>query len=411
MAAIDDDSCTPTDKAQPAAPLGTRPKYEPDCGQNSRPGRWWDPVRYRDKDRPGVMYDEENEKYYRWDRRGIQEPFSNTPNPRGQLGLYKNYKGCTLYKAKKDSCGRLHPNSGPALHTIVNKTDKNALNNLISKYETCINNYKKMNKCVRRGIDPEGDKSHDRELGHREEELKNLRRFLDKLKQKERKKREDNATKLEADRLAQLNKDLRKPISELSRTDPNTHKLIVVIPLNENASAKAHLERLTLVPGLALDGEFTELTAIKNNKLQGMGAVLKAAIKKLLIRYILNGNQGGTDWKRKIEEAKEMQRFAQLQAENRDGQPELMDNLTIDEIISAAPSGKFGIEGREFSETMMAAADAAAERGVEPRWFYHGGQDKIKKTLKKKIKNKKTKKSKKKKQKMKKRTKKNKQKH
>jgi hypothetical protein len=132
-----------------------------------------------------------------------------------------------------------------------------------------------------------------------------------------------------------------------------------------------------------------------------MGDVLRAAIKKLLIRYILNGNQEGTDWKRKIEEAKEIQRNAEGQA----ALPEPIEGLSIDEIISAAPSGRFGIEGREFSETMMAAADM----GVKPRWFYHGGQDKRKKTIKKK-RNKK-KKSKKKKQKMKKRTKKNKQKH
>jgi len=93
--------CTSTYKAQAAAPLGTRPKYEPDCAQNSRPGRWWDPVRKSDKDRPGVMYDEETGKYWRWDRRNIREPFSHAPNPRDQLGLYKNFTGCTLYKKKK----------------------------------------------------------------------------------------------------------------------------------------------------------------------------------------------------------------------------------------------------------------------------------------------------------------------
>ena len=162
------------------------------------------------------------------------------------------------------------------------------------------------------------------------------------------------------------------------------------------------MERLTLEPGLALDGEFNDI--LNRENLQGMGGVLKANIEKLLIRYILNGDQEGTDWKRKIEEAKEIQRNAE--AEGQAAEPEPMNDLSIDEIISAAPSGRFSSDGREFSDSMM----KAAEGGVERRWFYHGGQDKIKKTIKKK-RNKKTKKSKKKKQKMKKRTKKNKKKH
>jgi hypothetical protein len=390
--------CSRDDKAPTRAAPSRPAKYEPDCGQNDRPGRWWYYVNNEEQS-DGT---DENGNFYAWNIPNVRRAFSRFPNPGGNLGVYKNHKGCTRYNNKKDACDRLHPKSGPRPINSVNKENKSELRSLINKYQECIDSIDLMNECVRRGIDPVSDAGHDHEKKEREKELKKLKQWYNNLIKKQQQKRQVVKKKQDADRAEELEESLRIPINDLYEKNPANNKLRIKVPLNENAAAKAHLERLTLVPGLALDGEFTELTARDDDKLQGMGDVLRAAIKKLLIRYILNGNQEGTDWKRKIEEAKEIQRNAEGQA----ALPEPMEGLSIDEIISAAPSGRFGIEGREFSETMMAAADM----GVKPRWFYHGGQDKRKKTIKKK-RNKKTKKSKKKKQKMKKRTKKNKQKH
>jgi hypothetical protein len=388
--------CSRDDKA-PARAAPSRPaKYEPDCGQDDRPGRWWYYVNNEEQS-DGT---DENGNYYAWNIPDVRRAFSRFPNPSGNLGVYKNHKGCTRYNNKKDACDRLHPESGPRPINSVNKKNKSELKSLINKYEECIRSINLINECVRRGIDPDSDAGHDHEKKERVKELNELKGWYNDLIKKQQQKREDVNKKQEADRAEELRGSLRMSINDLYEKNPANNKLIIKVPLNENAAAKAHLERLNLVPGLALDGEFNDI--LNRENLQGMGNVLRAAIKKLLIRYILNGNQGGTDWKRKIEEAKEIQRNAEGQA----ALPEPIEGLSIDEIISAAPSGRFSSDGREFSETMMAAADM----GVEPRWFYHGGQDKRKKTIKKK-RNKKTKKSKKKKQKMRKRTKKNKQKH
>lgn len=388
--------CSSNDKAPTRAAPTRPPKYEPDCGQNDRPGRWW----YYVNNEEQSDGKDENGNFYAWNDPPVRRAFSRFPNPGGNLGVYKNHKGCTRYNDKKDACGRLHPKSGPRPINTVNKKNKSELKPLINKYKECIRSINLMNECVRPGIDPVSDAGHDREKKERVKELNKLKGWYDDLIKKQQQKREDVNKKQEADRAEELRGSLRMSINDLYEKNPANNKLRIKVPLNENAAAKAHLERLNLVPGLALDGEFNDI--LNRENLQGMGDVLRAGIKKLLIRYILNGNQGGTDWKRKIEEAKEIQRNAEGQA----AQPEPMEGLSIDEIISAAPSGRFSSDGREFSETMMAAADM----GVEPRWFYHGGQDKRKKTIKKK-RNKKTKKSKKKKQKMKKRTKKNKQKH
>ena len=98
MATID--PCTSNDKAQRRASPYTPAKYEPDCAQNKRPGRWWDYVNKSQEGKEGVYKDEDG-NYWRWDRRDIREPFSRSPNPRGNLGVYKNFTGCTLYKKKK----------------------------------------------------------------------------------------------------------------------------------------------------------------------------------------------------------------------------------------------------------------------------------------------------------------------
>ena len=295
------------------------------------------------------------------------------------VGPYKNLTGCTIYNEKKEACDKLKTDPRPSEMNLRGKTQQQ-LSAQMTQQNKCIKAIDNMMRC----INPEfKDDGHRLERDHRRRDINVI-----ELSLKKRKKQDDNVRETQT---AMRTENLHTPIVKLFTIKNN--QLEVVVPNGSKASARAHLQRLTETPGLSLDGEFSDILNDQNANL----ATLKDALKKLLIRWHLNGNNAGDNWKDIIKDAKTIEEQQEQDAaeERREIAGHLSEDLSILEIISAEVSGPFTLE---YFKNDGAVIDTDEKRAafLSRRLRNAGSRDKRKKTRKAKMKrkHKKTKKAK-----------------
>ena len=183
-------------------------KYTAECGQDTRPGR---PARLvgDPKIANWVGYDG---KLYKWRKKhGHGREYYKTAKQDGLPGRYKNHKGCTRYTEKKKACDPLHPNNPNRKISTVNKNSLRDLANLMTEYNTCIDNMVLMDECV-----VSVDQGHADERARRNEELVKIENWYNHESHRRDELRHQNRTVIET-----LDKALEKAGTDAAAAEDN----------------------------------------------------------------------------------------------------------------------------------------------------------------------------------------------